>query len=127
MTGRQAVDPPAACLLKRRRASVPALLRDLSHAGSWRPRVRGVSWKPRRAGLLAAASPAIGLLAGFLCTSMWITCAKRRQACAHEVEMLGILPPRRAHEQALNWENTTRSMCTQRKAGIVHTPRREGS
>jgi hypothetical protein len=82
---------------------------------------------PRRAGLLPAASPAAGLPAGFVCTSMWITCVKRHQACARAVEMLGIPPPGCAHERALNWENTTRSMCTMREAGIVHTPRREGS
>ena len=83
--------------------------------------------KPRRAGLLPAASPAAGLPAGCVCTSMWITCVKRHQACARAVEMLGIRPPGCAHERALNWENTTRSLCTQRKTGIVHTPRREGS
>ena len=33
----------------------------------------------------------------FLCTRMWITCAKRQQACARAVEMLGIPPAGRAH------------------------------
>ena len=109
-------------------AAIGARLRARSH-----PRrvlasgVPGVSRKPRRAGLLPAASPAAGLPAGCVCTSMWITCVKRHQACARAVEMLGIPPPGCAHERALNWENTTRSMCTKRETGIVHTPRREGS
>ena len=74
-----------------------------------------LSRKPRRADLLLAASPARRLLTGFLCTSMWITCAKRHQACARAVEMLGIPAPGHAHERALNWENATRTLCMQKE------------
>jgi len=40
-------------------------------------------------------------LTGHVCTSMWITCAQRRRACAGAVEMLGIPPPGRAHKSPL--------------------------
>jgi hypothetical protein len=46
---------------------------------------------------------------------MWVTCAKRHQACARAVEMLGIPPPGRAHKKAFNWENMIRALCTQKK------------
>ena len=44
-------------------AAIPSI-RDLIHAGSWRPACAGVSRKPRRADLLPAASPARGPLTG---------------------------------------------------------------
>ena len=83
--------------------------------------VPGLSRKPRRADLLLAVGP----LTGIVCISMWISCAKRRQACARGVEMLGIPPPGPAHKRAADWENTTRALCMKRKSAIVHTPRRE--
>jgi hypothetical protein len=43
------------------------------------------------------------------------------------VATLSLPPPGCGHERALNWENIARSMCMKREAGIVHTPRREGS
>jgi len=70
----------------------------------------GVSRKPGRAGPLLTAIPAPGLLPGLLCISVWITCAKRRQACVRAVEMLGILPAARAADKASGWENTTRAL-----------------
>jgi hypothetical protein len=113
--------------LSGKAAAIGARLRARSHPrpvlASGVPRV---SRKPRRAGLLPAAGPAAGLTAGFVCTSVWITCVKRHQSCARAVEMLGIPPPGCAHERAVNWENTTRSMCTKREAGIVHMQRRKG-
>ena len=53
-----------------------------------------------------------------MCISMWVTCAKRHQACARAVEMLGIPPPGRAHKKAFNWENTIRALCMQKKSEL---------
>ena len=50
-----------------------------------------------------------------VCTSMWITCAKRHQTCAHAVEMLGIPPPGRPHIRAFSWENTIHTLCILRR------------
>ena len=50
-----------------------------------------------------------------LCTSMWITCAQPRRACAYLVEMLGIPLPGRNHDGAFTWESAVRILCTQRK------------
>ena len=52
---------------------------------------------------------------GLLCTTMWITCVKRRQACAHIGEMLGIVLPGRAHDRAFTWESTARTLCMEKK------------
>jgi hypothetical protein len=75
------------------------------------PRVwrAGHGRKLRRADLLLAAGP----LTGVVCISLWISCAKRRQACACVVEMLGIPPPGPAHKRVADWENTTCGLCIQ--------------
>ncbi len=112
MTGRRAVDTRAACAVV---AAIGALLRDLIRVGgSSRPACGRVT-RPRCGDLLLAAGPVNGLLAGYVCTSMWITCAKRRRACAPAVEMLGIPPPGSAHKRAFNWENATRVLWMQKK------------
>lgn len=41
----------------------------------------------------AVPEPANRTADRLLCTSMWITCAKRDCACVHTVEMPGISPP----------------------------------
>jgi len=72
----------------------------------------------RRADLPLAASPVRGLLAGCVCISLWITCAKRHQACVRAVEMLGIPLLGRAGKGAFNWEDMKRALCTQRNPDL---------
>ena len=78
--------------------------------------------RPRCGDLLLAARPVRGLLTGHVCTSMWITCAKQRRACAPAVEMLGIPPPARGLIKGFNWENATRVLWIYKKTRIVHMP-----
>jgi hypothetical protein len=84
----------------------PPFVRDLIHevlaSGA-----SGVSCKRCYAHPLRADRP--------VCTSMWITCAKQHRACAHAVEMLGIPSAARPHIRVFSWENTTHTLCTQRK------------
>ncbi len=77
---------------------VAAFLGDLVRAQvrSWRLACRPPHRKHQYADPLVPASPAGELRAGLLCTTMWITCVKRRQSCAHIGEMLGIVLPGRA-------------------------------
>ena len=65
-----------------------------------------------------AASPVRGLLTGCVCISLWITCAKRHQACVRAVEMLGIPLLGRAGKGAFNWEDMKRALCTQRNPDL---------
>ena len=106
---------------KRRRPSVSyCAISSLPTAGS---RVRrGRVTRAPAGDLLLAASLVRGRLVGYVCASMWITCAKRHRACARAVEMLGIPPPGRAHKRVFNWENTTRALCIQKKRELS-TPR----
>ena len=110
--GRWIRGPPV--LWRKRRPPVPAFVRDLIHevlaSGA-----SGVSCKRCYAHPLRAARPGTRPADRPVCTSMWITCAKRRQACAHAAEMLGIPPAARPHIRVFSWENTTRTLCTQRK------------
>jgi hypothetical protein len=53
-----------------------------------------------------------------LCTTMWITCVKRRRACAHIGEMLGIPLPGSAMTGAFTWECTIHVLWTERKAKL---------
>ena len=89
----------------------------------------GVSRKRRHADPPLAASLATGLSAGFLCTSMWITCAKRHHACGKAgttpVEMLGIAPSARLVKWLFNRQNTGPHPVHAEKTEIVHTPRRQ--
>ena len=82
-----------------------------SGPGVW----RAASRKHQYADPLLPASPAGELRAGLVCTTMWITCVKRRQACAHIGEMLGIVLPGRAHDRAFTWESTARALCIEKK------------
>lgn len=90
MIGRQAVDTRAASPLKRKHRCLLARShphRVLASGGLRRP---GRVTQARRANLPLAASLVRGLLTGCVCISLWITCAKRYQACVRTVEMLGI-------------------------------------
>jgi hypothetical protein len=80
-----------------------------------RIRRAGRARKYRRADPVRPASPARGLLPCYLCTNMWMTCAQRRRACAHTVEMLGITLHGRNHDRAFTWESASRILCMQRK------------
>jgi hypothetical protein len=58
------------------------------------------------------------VLQALLCTTMWITCVKRRRACAHIGEMLGIVLPGRARNRAFTWESAIRALWTEKKAKL---------
>jgi hypothetical protein len=109
-----AVDTRAARPVAKARPPVPAFVRDLIHevlaSGA-----SGVSCKRCYAHPLRAARSGTRSADRPVCTSMWITCAKRHQACAHAVEMLGIPPAARPHIRVFSWENTTHTLYTQRK------------
>jgi hypothetical protein len=67
------------------------------------------------------------VLQALLCTTMWITCAKRRRSCAHIGEMLGIPLPGRARNRAFTWESAIRALWMEkepelstRHAAITH-------
>jgi len=77
-----------------------------------------MSRKPRRVDPLLAVGP----LTGVVCISMWISCAKRRQACARVVEILGIRRPALLIKGITDWENNTRGLCMQsnRKLSTRH-------
>ena len=53
-----------------------------------------------------------------LCITMWITCVKRRRACAHIGEMLGIALPGRARNRAFTWESAIHALWTEKKAKL---------
>jgi hypothetical protein len=59
-----------------------------------------------------------------LCTSMWITCAQPRRACAYLVEMLGIPLPGRNHDRGLYLGERGSHPVHAEKTGIIHMPRR---
>ena len=59
-----------------------------------------------------------------LCTSMWITCAQPRRACAYLVEMLGIPLPDRNHDRGLYLGERGSHPVHAEKTGIIHMPRR---
>src|SRR5271157_1297079 len=67
------------------------------------------------------------VLQALLCTTMWSTCAKRRRACAHIREILGIVLPGRARNRAFTWESAIRALWVEkerelstRHAAIAH-------
>jgi len=101
---------PAGCA-----ASVPvaAFPGDViqAQARSWRPGCRSCAAGTGRAGALLPTGPAGELVTALLCTTMWITCVKRRRACAYTVEMLGIRLPGRARNRAFTWESAIRTLC----------------
>jgi hypothetical protein len=67
------------------------------------------------------------VLQALLCTTMWITCVKRRRACAHIGEMLGIVLRGRARNRAFTWESAIHALWTEKKSETVHTPRRNSA
>ena len=105
---------------------VPAFVRDLigEVLASCAP---GVSCKRRCAHPLRAARPGTRSADRPVCTSMWITCAKRHQACAHIGEMLGIVLPGRARNRGLHLGERDPRPVDGEKNGIVHTPRRNSA
>src|SRR5208337_2668989 len=82
-----------------------------AQARSWRPGCRSCAAGTGRAGALLPTGPAGELVTALLCTTMWITCVKRRRACAYTVEMLGIRLPGRARNRAFTWESAIRTLC----------------
>jgi hypothetical protein len=46
---------------------------------------------------------------------MWITCAKRRGACGHRGEMLGIVLPSGPHNSAATWDFAIHILCINKK------------
>lgn len=52
---------------------------------------------------------------GFLCTTVWITCAKRRNACVRLGEMLGITLRGITHNMASTWEIVVPTLCVKQK------------
>ena len=78
--------------------------------GAWRPSVQRATstvaaHRPRRRGCSRNPAGQENFSPALLCTTMWITCAKRRRACAHIGEMLGIVLPGRARNRAFTWES----------------------
>ena len=74
---------------------VPAVVGDVIQAQA-RYRVARAGCRNASTGTLARCCLPAGhenVLQALLCTTMWITCAKRRRACAHIGEMLGIVLP----------------------------------
>jgi len=117
MTGRQPVDTRAACPVKdgehRCLLARAHPRRDPIHAGSWRPAWRACHASP--GALICCGLPARHQdCRPAVCINMWITCAKRHQACARAVEMLGIPPPGPAGKRSSNWEDATRALCMKR-------------
>jgi len=74
-----------------------------------------VSRKRRHAGALLPAGRQENVLPALLCTTMWITCVKRRRACAHIGEMLGIVLPGRARNRAFTWESAIHALWTEKE------------
>jgi hypothetical protein len=97
---------------------VPAVVGDVIQAqADPRPACR----TPRAStGTLTRCLPARheNVLQALLCTTMWITCVKRRRACAHIGEMLGIVLPGRARNRAFTWESAIRVLWTEKKAKL---------
>ena len=67
------------------------------------------------------------LPAGLLCTTMWITCVKRRRACAHPGKCWGSRGPGRAYDRAFTWgerdphpANGEKPELSTRHAAIAH-------
>jgi len=79
------------------------------------------------AGAAACQPGRENFLRALLCRTMWISCVKRRRACAHIGEMLGIVLPGRARNRAFTWESAIRALCMEkepelstRHAAIAH-------
>jgi hypothetical protein len=86
-----------------------------------RPDPRPACRPPRaRTGTLTRCLPARyeNVLQALLCTTMWITCVKRRRACAHIGEMLGIVLLGRARNRAFTWESAIHALWTEKKAKL---------
>jgi hypothetical protein len=60
------------------------------------------------------------VLQALLCTTMWITCVKRRRACARLGEMLGIVLPGRARNRAFTWGSAIYALWTEKKRNCPH-------
>ena len=84
-----------------------------ARSASWVP---AASRKHRHADLPASRHE--NVLQALLCITMWITCVKRRRACAHIGEMLGIVLPGRARNRAFTWESAIHALWTEKKAKL---------
>ena len=80
--------------------------------------VPAASRKHRHADPLRLPAGHENVLPALLCTTMWITCVKRRRACAHIGEMLGIVLPGRARNRAFTWESAIHALCTEKKTEL---------
>ena len=138
MCEREGVDPVTA-----NRAHVAVFVRELTS----RPSLRGANVvgdvthaQARSASCGPAASRNTGTLTRFclparranvsqvlLCTTMWITCVKRRRACAHIGEMLGIPLPGSAHDRGLYLGKHDPRPVDGKESKTVHTPRRNSA
>jgi len=123
MIGRLAAGTRAASPVKRRKHRC-LLARSHPH----RVLASGVPGESRKPGALICRwlpAPVRGLLTGCVCISLWITCAKRHQACVYAVEILGIPLLGRAGKGAFNWEDMNPRPVHAEESSFVHTPRRE--
>ena len=68
--------------------------------------------------VMQLAEAGVERLTRLLCTTMWITCVKRRRACAHIGELLGIVLPGRARNRALTWESAIHALCIEKKTEL---------
>jgi hypothetical protein len=55
---------------------------------------------------------------GLLCTTMWITCAKRCNACVRLGEMLGIMLRGVTHNTAFTWEIVVPALCIKQRSKL---------
>ncbi len=58
------------------------------------------------------------VLQALLCITMWITCVKRRLACAHIGECWGSRYRAAAHNRAFTWESAIHALWTEKKAKL---------
>ena len=67
------------------------------------------------------------VLQALLCTTMWITCVKRRRACARLGGNAGDRVTGRARNRAFTWGSAINALWTAKASEFVHTPRRNSA
>ena len=67
------------------------------------------------------------VLQALLCTTMWITCVKRRRACARLGGNAGDRVTGRARNRAFTWGSAINALWTEKAPEFVHTPRRNSA
>ena len=55
------------------------------------------------------------VLRALLCRTMWISCVKRRRACAHIGKCWGSCCRGRARNKAFTWESAIRALCVEKE------------